>query len=286
MISLNKDVTEETVEMTSSVVKHNKFAERVFAYTDHLLKTKPAMNHLSQEAYIMFCLNKTSEWLGKMSEEEKKETIEHARRQVSVLDKKYQMRRKAILETRKSNLEKKLTEEREKQARKQEQKELIVREIMFYGLFQTPDQLEEGLEGMTDNEKIDALKAQLRFREYILQQDVGKDDKHLFIFSTKENGKRKDKSIDVLTANTLKLISMSLGKDVSVDKPTARMVGKKVEFLYKVDGKQIWYHGKIISTVPGYPSWVNVKYDEDDNLYVENILKGIADKEAKVDYLT
>ena len=64
------------------------------------------------------------------------------------------------------------------------------------------------------------------------------------------------------------------------------MVGRKFEFLYEVDGESIWYHGKIISTVPGYPSWVNVKYDEDDRLYVENILKGIEDKEAKVDYLT
>ena len=109
---------------------------------------------------------------------------------------------------------------------------------------------------------------------------------NLFVFSIKENGKRKDKSKYVLTSKTPKLISMSLGKDVSVDKPTARMVGKKVEFLYEVDGESIWYHGKIISTVPGYPSWVNVKYDEDDRLYVENILKGIEDKEAKVDYLT
>ena len=64
------------------------------------------------------------------------------------------------------------------------------------------------------------------------------------------------------------------------------MVGRKIEFLYEVDGESKWYHGNIISTVTGYPSWVNVKYDEDIRLYVENILKCIEDKEAKLDYLT
>ena len=64
------------------------------------------------------------------------------------------------------------------------------------------------------------------------------------------------------------------------------MVGRKIEFLYEVDGELKWYHGHIISTVTGYPSWVNVKYDEDIRLYVENIMKGIEDKEAKLNYLT
>ena len=61
--------TDRTI--TNSVVKHNKFAERVFAYTDQLLKFKPNISHIAQEAYIMFCLNGTAEWLAKKTPEER-----------------------------------------------------------------------------------------------------------------------------------------------------------------------------------------------------------------------
>lgn len=46
LISMNKENDTEEKETSTSVVKHNKFAERVFAYTDHLLKVKPAISHI------------------------------------------------------------------------------------------------------------------------------------------------------------------------------------------------------------------------------------------------
>lgn len=47
---------------TKSVVKHTKFPERVFAYLDHLMKSRPNSTSIANEA-TMFSLNQTGKWL-------------------------------------------------------------------------------------------------------------------------------------------------------------------------------------------------------------------------------
>ncbi|CAC5395370.1 unnamed protein product [Mytilus coruscus] len=62
--------SQEQIEVTNSVAKHNKFSESVFAYLDGLMRYKPHIKTLSAEAFVMFSLNKkTGEWL------ESKDTI-------------------------------------------------------------------------------------------------------------------------------------------------------------------------------------------------------------------
>ena len=136
LMLMNTEANEVEKEETSSVVKHNKFAERVFAYTDYLLKTKPAICHISQEAYIMFCLNKTTEWLRNKDDDERKKEIHIAMNKAPYLQKKYQERKEKIKETRRANLTHKLKEEAARKAKRAAKKELIVREkcrpTMFY----------------------------------------------------------------------------------------------------------------------------------------------------------
>ncbi len=79
VMDMNDEKDEEEKEKMNSVQKHNKFAERVFAYTDYLLKVKPNATHITQEATIMFSLNMTSEWLHSKNEKERKELIKSAK---------------------------------------------------------------------------------------------------------------------------------------------------------------------------------------------------------------
>ena len=46
-------------------------------------------------------------------------------------------------------------------------------------------------------------------------------------------------------------------------KGTPSILGNKHKFD---DG--IWYSGKVISQVPGYPEWYNVVYDNDESIYL------------------
>lgn len=89
----------------------------------------------------MFCLNKTTEWLRRKDEEERKKEIEFAMKKAPDLQKKHQERRKEIKDTRQANLVRKLKEEAERKAKRAARKELIVREIMYYGLFQNKQQM-------------------------------------------------------------------------------------------------------------------------------------------------
>jgi len=121
------------------------------------------------------------------------------------------------------------------------------------------------VEGLKDTEKIEALKAQLRFREQVLEQEA---EDQLFRFSRKnETGGRTNLSLEELLKNMFTLIENSLSLEDSGEKTIASLIGKRVQHEFNEDGKNVLYLGKIISTVPGYPSWVNIKYDNDDSIY-------------------
>ena len=62
-----------------SVPRHNKFPERVFALLDVLTRFRPVASTLCSEAYIMFSLNKTGEWLSSLTENERDKFLQQAR---------------------------------------------------------------------------------------------------------------------------------------------------------------------------------------------------------------
>ena len=78
---LEVETTEHQRASTKSVAKHNTFAERVFAYLDHLMRVRPNTTLLGLEATIMFSLNTTSEWLKSLPDQEAKKLISTARKQ-------------------------------------------------------------------------------------------------------------------------------------------------------------------------------------------------------------
>ena len=95
----------------------NKFSETVtvFGYVDRILREKPNISLISQEAYVMFCYNKTLEWLQGMTENEKNKLLSEARKHVSKLRCLFQHRRSEIEEKRRQLLREKFQAAEEKE---------------------------------------------------------------------------------------------------------------------------------------------------------------------------
>lgn len=73
-----------------------------------------------------------------------------------------------------------------------------------------------------------------------------------------------------LEQNITQLIEDTLGAD-TVEEQTDNLpllVGKNIEHKFS-DGET--YKGLVISVVPGFPKWYNVKYDGDDAVYAYNL---------------
>ena len=68
------DHTEPTPQMmakTKSVPKHNKFSESIFGILHHLSVVQPNASILANEAFVLFSLNKTHDWLENKSSDER-----------------------------------------------------------------------------------------------------------------------------------------------------------------------------------------------------------------------
>lgn len=130
----NSRPSPEDKAKADSIVKHNKFAEHVFACTDQLLRLKPNIHHLSQEAYIMFCLNKTAAWLSMKSEDEQEMLVSKARQDSKKLQASYKKRNTEIIRKREEKQQKKHGEVEQRKARKLKEREIIFRDILYFGL--------------------------------------------------------------------------------------------------------------------------------------------------------
>ena len=59
----NKMYDEKLRQVTAAVPKHNKFSETIFGHLDGIVRDKPNISMIANEAYIMFIHNKTLDWL-------------------------------------------------------------------------------------------------------------------------------------------------------------------------------------------------------------------------------
>ena len=106
------EVMEALRETTKSVVlpKNNKFAKFVFAYAGQILRYKPNISHLAQNAYLVYCLNKTDKWLHSRSEAERTELIKYAMSKRPSIHPEYLKMKAEIKAQREANLEQKMKE--------------------------------------------------------------------------------------------------------------------------------------------------------------------------------
>ncbi|KAK3092123.1 hypothetical protein FSP39_025387 [Pinctada imbricata] len=145
----------------------------------------------------------------------------------------------------------------------------MTNDICYYGLWQNRQQVEEGLSRLPTNEQRKAVESQLKFRRTVLKQKS--DDNKIFNFSRKnDQGKYVKLTIDELKKNLLTLIEDTL-KEVTTERvhpDVPLFVGEKIDHTFS-DG--IVYKGYVISGVPGFPLWYNVKYEGDEAIYAYNL---------------
>ena len=164
-------------EEVRSVPTHNKFVERMFGYWKQLLVYMPNVSALTAEAFTLFSLNHTYEWLAAKEATERREIIVRARKDVKSLRLKYKKRQAEILDVRRRNLEaeRQLKEKREKDrvaGLQKLQKELE----KIGGLWTSEEEVDSGLAkldtpGRSANKvKLDAVKTQIAHRKKVLEQ--------------------------------------------------------------------------------------------------------------------
>ncbi|KAL3867760.1 hypothetical protein ACJMK2_040610, partial [Sinanodonta woodiana] len=247
--------TDEIREHTKSVIPHNKVPERVFGILDFFLRYRPNATTISNEAFLMFAFNKTSEWLQSLPITEKEKLLTECRKEGRQMQAKYKERLKEIEAKRRENLQNKQLALEKKQKRALQVKSKHTNAILYYGLWQRPDDVENILAELSNTEKRKALSSQIRFRQKVLKQTV--IDKQLYQMS--EKGKAY--SLEKLKNNVIQLIK-DAADSPSEESPTQEiplLVGKKVIHTFN-EGK---WPGRVLSVVAGFPEFYNIVYDCD-----------------------
>ncbi|KAK3107360.1 hypothetical protein FSP39_012735 [Pinctada imbricata] len=264
------DPSPDIREKAASARKHNKSPEFIFGQLDHLTSFRPNASVLANEAYLLYAYNKTSEWLRSLPIKERDKIIEESRKGGREVRKKFKERLHIIEEKRIEAQQRKQQELQRLEKERLRKAEMMTNDICYYGLWQTAEQVDEGIARMdTQKDVISALHAQLKFRKNVLKQKH--TNNKIFNLSRKTaEGKYEKLSVDELKSNILELITSAARVPTSEvqhsDMPL--LVGKVID--HKFTDKS--YRGKVISVVPGFPSWYNVKYDGDDAIYAFNLM--------------
>ena len=159
--------TEEIRTQTRSVPTHNKLPEFVFGILDHLVRVRPNATILTNGAFLMFAYNKTGEWLESLSATTREEVIDQARRSTREFKRKFKERQVAIENQRKEALAEKKRAIEKKLGKDLKEKGDYTSQIIYYGLWQTSDEVKNKLSQYNATEQIKALQAQLRFRQKV-----------------------------------------------------------------------------------------------------------------------
>lgn len=98
----------------------------------------------------------------------------------------------------------------EAKLREQNNMLLQINDILYWGLWQTIEQVENILKPMKEKDKVEALNAQFRFRKNILQQRTSNSE--VFNFTKSESGgkRRRNLTSKELTDNVKKNWSKNL----------------------------------------------------------------------------
>ena len=88
-----------------------------------------------------------------------------------------------------------------------------------------------------------------------------------------EHGKYVKLTVDMLKQNVIKLIQETLTVQTHEHEipDIPLLVGKRIEHKFLEGDSVKVYQGKVISVVPGFGHWYNVKYDNDIAIYAYNL---------------
>ncbi len=149
----------------------------VFGYVDHMMSTRPNISLLACEAYIMYSKNWTHDWLCNKAPEDTAKLIRQA---TKIIRQQFKERHQQILADRRQTRHDKIAKEEENRRKKLQLLEKYACDIIDHGLWQTEREVEMCASYTPTSQQVNALKAQLRFRQHVLQQ---KADKQVYAFS-------------------------------------------------------------------------------------------------------
>jgi hypothetical protein len=171
---------------------------------DWLLRHRPNSSKLANEAHIVYTLNKTGQWLHEHDEKQVMELIKWSKEQLkSVIDTENKRLRELDAQLTQISIDK---ENRAKQvlAKSLEKKETLTKEILKLGLWDSKQLVTKKMKRLkTKKEKQNALKSQINFRHFVLEQ---KAEKRLFQTNKYQ---KKVVTIDQLQSNLILLIEMA-----------------------------------------------------------------------------
>lgn len=123
---------------TSSVIPHNKLPERAFGILDYLIRIRPNATTLTNEAFILFAFNKTSDWVEGLPQNERDRLLNLAKKKGRQICEKYEERMKEIERQRLETLKKKQEELVKKKERLYKKKEKQTSDINFLWIVADP----------------------------------------------------------------------------------------------------------------------------------------------------
>ena len=257
---------------TDSVPLHNKFSETVFAVYDRLITVKPVIKFLAAEATVMFCLNKTAEYLKTKSEVEINVIMERAKKDTKHYQEEMRKRHVEITRRKKENLEKKMKKEAELEAYREKVTLEITKGIIRHGLFQTENEVDVKMKLLkSKEERCEALIANLKFRKNILKQ---KTEQKELLNLTKN---KKKKTWQELATDLRKLIKESnQNVNNTEENPGSLLIGK---IIFHNIGHR-YKEGVVISQVPGFSDWFNIKYENSQIIYTKKLYADYLNKKV------
>lgn len=161
-------------ERYENVPTTNLVGERDFAQLDLLIRTKPAARTVTLESLVMWCNNKTPQWLESLPAETKTAYMASARSCSGKILEKYQNRKAEI----KAEIWRALQEKEKKQKAKEERSvqttlALVQQVTALGGVWITADQVDQKYENLCSTENSEtvrrALHSQLQFIQRILK---------------------------------------------------------------------------------------------------------------------
>ena len=269
--------SESMMASTKSTPKHNKFSESIFGILHHLTTDRPNATILTNEAFIVFSLNKTYNWLEQKPIEERDALLKKAQKLTKEIKLNFKERKEAIRQVKLAALEK----SRQAKAKKIENdfrvKEKLTDSILYYGLWQSEETMRIKTESYpTKKEKVEALYSQVQFRKLVLGQPF----QDASVFNKSKGG--KELTVQKMMDNLSKLIQAALAVPKEPELGTVEpklplLVGKNILHTQKCGDEFVKYPGYVIGTVPGYPEWYNVKFEHDTAIYTYDLLKDYKD---------
>ena len=246
---------EDVRNATTGTAKHNKFCETLFAFYDQMLRTKPHISTIAAEASLMFTFNKTQQWLDAKTQEEEVKILTESRKQAKRIQREFQYRRNKIQEQKAQQMREKFEKAEAAKKKQLEAKIKQSNDIIYWGLLQSEEEVEEALERLSHSEKVALLKAQLKFRKNVLEQKPSEAD--LFNITVMEDSgttrKRRNLSADELAQNVKQLIRESLSMEPAErEESGTSLVRKKVKHRFNTEEGEKWWSGSVVSQVSNH----------------------------------